>query len=144
MEKILLLEEDTEVRNKILENLGNEYHFETAATVEEARDILNNNSFDALFFDAILPDGSGLKLLREFRLKGLKTPALITTTLPEKKVYNLLSGTNSICLIKKPLPNVAIIRRKIDFTIKMESKEIREKLIETLNHLNKHQLALAT
>jgi len=138
MEKILLLEKDSEIREKIINELGQDYDFESASTVEEAREKLRDMSFDALFFDADLPDGNGIKLLREYRLKGLKTPALITTTLPKDKVYSLLSGTNSICLIKKPLPNMAIVKRKIDFTVKMETEEIREKLIETLNRLNKH------
>ncbi len=49
----------------------------------EARAALTATPFDAVVLDLMLPDGSGLEVLREMRLAGDKTPVLLLTALGE-------------------------------------------------------------
>lgn len=50
-----------------------------AASCEDARAALGTSRFDALVLDLMLPDGSGLDLLRELRARNDPTPVLLLT-----------------------------------------------------------------
>ncbi|OOY25037.1 DNA-binding response regulator [Thioclava sediminum] len=50
-----------------------------AATVEEARDFLAVQAYDAVILDINLPDGSGTDLLREMRAQAATMPVLMLT-----------------------------------------------------------------
>lgn len=63
---------------------------DTVACCADARAALNTTSFDALVLDVMLPDGSGLDLLKELRAAGNRTPVLLLTALDE--VRNRIEG----------------------------------------------------
>lgn len=76
---ILLVEDNREVtRNNtmVLESHGAAVL--SASTITEARNLIEYNSFDAAVLDIMLPDGSGLDLLREIRAVS-DLPVLLLT-----------------------------------------------------------------
>ena len=56
---------------------------DTVSSCEDGRAALALTEFDALVLDLMLPDGSGLDLLRELRAGGDRTPVLLLTALDE-------------------------------------------------------------
>ncbi|NDW34478.1 response regulator transcription factor [Salipiger sp. PrR007] len=54
---------------------------DVADCLEAARDFLAVQAYDALVLDINLPDGSGLRFLRELRASGARTPVLMLTAL---------------------------------------------------------------
>ncbi len=56
---------------------------ELATTCADARAALRGTSFDAVVLDLMLPDGSGLDILREMRSGNDATPVLLLTALDE-------------------------------------------------------------
>lgn len=62
--KILVVEDDTRLRNLLVEALGQEGHeMSSAGSAEEAIEMLNGTQFDVLLTDVNLPKMSGLELL---------------------------------------------------------------------------------
>jgi two-component system response regulator QseB len=56
---------------------------DTVSSIADGRAALALTEFDALVLDLMLPDGSGLDLLRELRAGGDRTPVLLLTALDE-------------------------------------------------------------
>jgi two-component system, OmpR family, response regulator QseB len=56
---------------------------DAVSTCADGRAVLALTEFDALVLDLMLPDGSGLDLLRELRAGGDRTPVLLLTALDE-------------------------------------------------------------
>lgn len=78
--KILLVDDERELRGLVAERLELEgYNVREAGRVVEAKKIMRNSSFDLLLLDVILPDGSGLELLRYMREEGIMTPVIMLT-----------------------------------------------------------------
>ena len=62
--KILVVEDDTRLRNLLVEALTQEgHHLTSAASAEDAVNILKDEAFDVLLTDVNLPQKSGLELL---------------------------------------------------------------------------------
>ena len=65
--KILLIEDDRELREVIAASLRQaRFVVESAATLVDARTKVAAYEYDCILLDIMLPDGSGLDLLREF------------------------------------------------------------------------------
>jgi two-component system response regulator QseB len=56
---------------------------DTVSSCADGRAAVALTDFDALVLDLMLPDGSGLDLLRELRASGDRTPILLLTALNE-------------------------------------------------------------
>ncbi len=66
--KILVIEDETQLREIIKESLlKDRFVVETAATAADAADKLAAYNYDCLLLDIMLPDGSGLDLLRQIK-----------------------------------------------------------------------------
>jgi len=96
MMRILLVEDDPELAGVVtsgLERAGHETHH--AANGEEARAMLSD-AFDAVVLDRMLPDISGLDLLREWRAAGHRVPVLLLTALDgiDDRVEGLNAGAD--------------------------------------------------
>lgn len=80
---ILLVEDDTVIRNNICSLLQQEGYQTTAcACLEEARGALRQNVPHLVILDVLLPDGSGFDLCREIR-ESYKVPILFLTCCDE-------------------------------------------------------------
>lgn len=77
--RIMILEDDEDLAEGIRLSLNSEnLEFVLCRTIAEAKDMLQQKSFDLLIFDINLPDGSGLELCREIRKSSRIPIALLT------------------------------------------------------------------
>lgn len=76
--KILVVEDDTDLREILTRSLKKErYVVETAADLRSARQKAFVYEYDAILLDIMLPDGSGLDLLRELSERGRRVNVII-------------------------------------------------------------------
>ncbi|MDO6427689.1 sigma-54 dependent transcriptional regulator [Thalassotalea sp. 1_MG-2023] len=104
MLKILLVDDDaefTEVACHIIEFLGHDIC--TAGSLKEAYEWLENTTFDHIFLDFMLPDGSGLHLIDH--LKNSNHESYITLITGHPLVKGILAGLcgPKVNYIAKPL-----------------------------------------
>jgi DNA-binding response OmpR family regulator len=79
MTRILVVEDQRSLLRNLVRGLGEEgYEVIPAASVSEARAAIASQP-DVLVLDLMLPDGSGVELLRKLREEGLRQPILILT-----------------------------------------------------------------
>ncbi len=84
MEKILLVEDDTNLAIGIEYSLKSEgYSVNLADTVEKGRRLFNENDYNLILLDVMLPDGSGYELCEEIRKKS-KVPIIFLTACDEE------------------------------------------------------------
>jgi two-component system response regulator QseB len=78
--RILLVEDDAVLRDGLKVGLGlHGFTVDAVASCEDARAALATTRFDAIVLDLMLPDGSGLDVLRDLRQRELSTPVLLLT-----------------------------------------------------------------
>ena len=80
--RLLIVEDDPVLSAGLVAGLGlTGAATDAVATCADARAALGTHQFDAVVLDLMLPDGSGLDVLREARLAGDLTPILLLTAL---------------------------------------------------------------
>ena len=80
--RILVIEDEEGIREYICSILKKEgYAIDAVITAEDGSYMLTQNDYDAVILDIILPDGSGLDILKEYRKTGKMVPVLILSAL---------------------------------------------------------------
>lgn len=78
--RVLLVEDDEMLLDGLQAGLGlHGFQVEAVALLNDAEAALRAARFDAVVLDIMLPDGSGLDLLRKLRAKADTTPVLLLT-----------------------------------------------------------------
>jgi len=79
-EKVIVLDDEMIIQRSLQEQLRRRrYSVATASTLEEANSLLARDSFDLMFVDVRLPDGSGTELLERFAEQP-ESPVVIMIT----------------------------------------------------------------
>lgn len=103
--KILVIEDDTDIRElvKLQLELKN-YHVSAASTGREALDLINNNEFDLFIVDRMLPDSNGIAICEKLRSNQAteQSPIILLTAMaePDDIVKGLDAGADDY--ITKP------------------------------------------
>lgn len=109
----LLLAEDTKDLNRALTAMlkMQEYDVDSAFDGEEALHLIEENDYDGLILDIMMPKKSGLAVLKEIRAKGNTTPVLMLTAKSEvdDRVEGLESGADDY--LTKPFSMKELIAR---------------------------------
>lgn len=95
--KLLVIEDDADLREIIVRSLEKErYVVETAADLRAARAKAFVYEYDCILLDIMLPDGSGLDLLRELAERGKRVNVIILSAKDsiEDKVNGLELGAD--------------------------------------------------
>lgn len=95
--RVLLVEDDDTLRDGLETGLRlSGFSPEAVETCADARSALSVSQFEALVLDLMLPDGSGLDLLRELRRSGSDMPVLMLTARDglEDRVTGLDAGAD--------------------------------------------------
>lgn len=78
--RILVVEDDAVLLDGLKVGLGlHGFTVDAVASCDDARAALTTAEFDAIVLDLMLPDGSGLDILRELRRRQDATPVLLLT-----------------------------------------------------------------
>ncbi|MDQ0457459.1 response regulator [Rhizobium paknamense] len=82
--RILVIEDDAVLLDGLKVGLGLAgFSADTVSTLTDALAAIESDSFDAIVLDRMLPDGSGLDLLRTMRAARNRTPVLLLTAKDE-------------------------------------------------------------
>ena len=91
MNRICLIEDEQKVASFITEGLEEQgYNVKTAGDGASAQKLLQQEQFDLLIMDVMLPDTNGIDLCRNVRQKDAHTPILMLTAL--NQVHDKVSG----------------------------------------------------
>lgn len=122
--RILVVEDDgvlSELMRRSLIEAG--HHVDCAVTLSQAEHFWRVQEFDAVLLDLSLPDGSGLRALREARARGDRTPVLVLTARnrTEERIAGLDAGADDYLGKPFDLAEVearlrALVRRRLDLT----------------------------
>lgn len=83
---ILLVEDDQRISNFIVKGLTEKgYYITLATTGEEARTLVNEQNWDLILMDIMLPGINGIQLTQMIRYKKNYTPILILSALSESE-----------------------------------------------------------
>lgn len=97
MAKILIVEDDLDLRQIVEDWLKHDHHLiETATKGDEAMELIGIYSYDLIILDWQLPVYDGIQILTKFRQNGGKTPVLMLTgqDLAEQIEQGLDSGAD--------------------------------------------------
>ena len=133
MNKILIVEDDTNINNLLKEALLREnYSCEQAFSGTEARMLLTMNSYALVLLDLMLPGISGEDVLKEIRKLG-NVPVIVLTAKDEldKKVSLLTKGADDY--ITKPFEIKEIIARV--------QVQLRHATLESLQEIEQNTLS---
>jgi DNA-binding response OmpR family regulator len=95
--RLLIVEDNEELAGLLAKGLKSAgYQCDVLSTVEDARTVLATTFYAALILDLGLPDGDGLELLREIRLRDNPVPVLVLTARGglQDRVHGLRSGAD--------------------------------------------------
>jgi DNA-binding response OmpR family regulator len=111
--KILIVDDEPELRQRLRMALGNQrYLVETVQNGDEALDkIIDNDSFDLIILDVMMPGRDGLAVLQEIREAGINTPVLMLSALGDldDRVRGLNQGADDY--LAKPFSMSELLAR---------------------------------
>ncbi|MCX8092553.1 MAG: sigma-54 dependent transcriptional regulator [Candidatus Goldbacteria bacterium] len=123
MYKILIVEDERNIRESIEAILSERYDVKTASSGNEALNIITKESFDLLITDIRMPGISGLELLKEFKRLYPDNPVIVITafTSIQSAVEAMKAGASEY--VPKPFS-----LEEIDIKVRnlLKSKKINE------------------
>lgn len=92
--RILIVEDDPILSDGLIAGLGLcGWTVDDVSTCSDAEAALMAATFDAVVLDVMLPDGSGIELLKKLRGRGNQTPVILLTALDE--THDRIRGLDS-------------------------------------------------
>ncbi|MDR3567455.1 MAG: sigma 54-interacting transcriptional regulator [Syntrophobacteraceae bacterium] len=108
--KILVIDDEESIRFTFERFLATEgYSVATAESCREALARINETSFDVVFADIILGDGTGIDILREIRARGLSCPVIMITGDPGVETAGDSIRLDAFDYIPKPINQEALL-----------------------------------
>ncbi len=109
---ILVVDDNEELIFSLKQLLNKEgYKIKEAFSIKEAQKEIEENNFNIILLDWILPDGSGVKWLDKIRQEGITTPVLLFSSKDEvtDKVEALDKGADDY--LQKPFSHIELLAR---------------------------------
>ena len=129
----MLIEDDESIAQLVILHLKNlSYEVEHAGTITRGLELANQNEYNLILLDLMLPDGDGMEVCRQLRAKQIQTPIVMLTAKTEEidKVLGLESGADDY--ITKPfsvlefLARIKAILRRSSFSVVENEREVYE------------------
>jgi DNA-binding NtrC family response regulator len=100
---ILIVDDEPLIRKIFERNLNEDgYNLTVCANGTQALDAINSTGFDLVFLDLMLPDISGVDLIKHIREIDDKLPVVITTGLYNSDQLNEAMKYNPFVVLNKP------------------------------------------
>ena len=151
--KILIVEDQARLGQFLKQGLSeHSYTVTWVSTCETAKDALAESSYDVIVLDLSLPDGDGLKLLREWRQSGFREPVLILSARDtvQDRITGLDVGADDYMQKPSSLDELlarirALVRRHaaVKLTV-LEHDGIKLDLLSHTVHLNGEKIELTS
>jgi DNA-binding response OmpR family regulator len=136
--RILIIEDETKVAKALGDGLSSEgYDVRVATTGEEGFFLVNDECFDLVLLDLMLPRRDGLEILTALRKRGVQTPVLVLTAKDtvEDRVLGLDRGADDYLV--KPFAFAellarirALLRRgRMDQILKLRHEDLEMDLV---------------
>ncbi len=113
--KILIVDDDTDLRDALVEQLSLHEEFEASAvdTGAKGAQAAKANAPDLVLMDVGLPDTDGREVVRSLRKNGFKAPIIMLTghDTDSDTILGLESGANDY--VAKPFPRFAVLLARI-------------------------------
>ncbi|MDD5675588.1 MAG: response regulator, partial [Chitinivibrionales bacterium] len=150
--RIFVVDDDAMVRNMLIEGLSADgYIVEAADCIKKAIEKIKNWPADLFLIDVMLPDMSGLELLKLLDVKKNLYEAIMFSgyeSLDDARMAMDLGAFNyvvkptsyrdTIIIIKKALEMLALKKAKFDYTNKLE-EDVRSRTKELENEIAEHK-----
>lgn len=142
--QILVIDDDEVDQKTIRRSLGKttlSTRVQTAQTGKEALKLLQEQTFDCIFIDFMLPDMNGLELLEEIRNRGIQSPLLIVTSHGDEQIAVKAIRLGAADYISKSFLTPEGIYHSIRNAIRLQRAETQrrltaERLLATQSQLN--------
>lgn len=93
-----------------------------AKTIEEARYLISEETFDVAFVDFYLGDESGIRLLREFRENSPQVAPILITGMDDEKVQYAALKEGAIGCINKDDISITLLETTLRFSLYIHQK----------------------
>lgn len=103
--KILILDDEIDMAmtiGEMLDFVTGDFEYEVAQTADEALDLAESHSFDCIISDINLPGIDGLGFIQQLRLRGDKTPVIVTSGLLEEGMREKIQAAGGFGFLPKP------------------------------------------
>lgn len=136
--RILVVEDEPKVAKALSSGLAAErYDVRVASTGEDGFFLVNEESFDLVVLDLMLPRRDGIEILTALRKRGVQTPVLILTAKDaiEDRVQGLDSGADDYLVKPFAFPELlarirALLRRgRAEQTLKLRHDDLEMDLV---------------
>ena len=118
--KILLVDDETELTDPLSKVLSHEgYQVDVADNGRDGSELAQNNNYDLLILDWMLPEKSGLEICQEVRSRSLNTPVLFLTAKDtiDDRVLGLDAGADDYIIkpfeLRELLARVRALLRRV-------------------------------
>lgn len=127
--KILVVEDDKLILQSIRDSLENYYNIDTATDGEEGLYMAEQNIYDTIVLDRMLPYLTGDKVLENLREKGINTPVLLVTAKDslEDKIMGFKMGADDY--ISKPF-YIEELRVRIEALLRRSGALVEENILK--------------
>jgi two-component system OmpR family response regulator len=123
--RVVIVEDDREMRQLLLDALGNDGYAVTAVGQgSEASEVVLQESVDVVVLDVWLPDVNGVQLCQDWREEGIRTPILMLTARTDvsSRVAGLEAGADDY--LGKPFA-LAELRARLGALMRRRGRSLR-------------------
>lgn len=121
MKKVLIIEDDSELRDLISICLQKKFEVCETSTVAEAKVLACEINFDVILSDVHVKDGSAVNLMTHLRSKGILTPIIVQSGDQNFEVIRSCMQLGVVDYVLKPWKFDDMIK-KIDKILALEQK----------------------
>jgi FixJ family two-component response regulator len=107
---VAIIDDDDALRFSVLDLMQSAgYRAEPFASAEALLASANLRLFDCIIADIHMPGMSGLDLVRTLRGRGTRTPAILITAQPERRLDDEAVAVGARCLLRKPFDTQTLL-----------------------------------
>jgi len=126
--RALVIEDDRILSNAICSNIGGNFEYQQAFDGEEGIYMAEQNIYDVIVLDIMMPQRDGYNVLSSIREKGIKTPVIMLTAKDgiDDKVKSFKLGADDYLV--KPFHRQELLVR-LESLVRRSGGELRENIL---------------